>query len=95
MQDHPDTGSDIQPAERGVGTDSDTVKVYASDTGHPAQGAGGSGNHRDGRLAGMGEHCRERIAARPWTAMCTATVVAGVIGALAGYCCGKRHGRWL
>lgn len=88
MQDHPDTGGDVQPAERGVGTEPDTVKVYASDTGNTARRPAGSDSRPAGPLAKMGA----RMAARPWATLGSVAVAAGVIGALAGFCCGRRHG---
>lgn len=78
----------------------DDVKIYSSDSGHqlgpqPDAGEGGQGEQdgaHNGRLATMDARCREQFAERPWTVLGVATLAAGALGAVAGYCCGKRHG---
>lgn len=95
MEEHPDTGSDVRPAERGVGTDMDTVKIYSSDTGHRARGRPGSGMAAGSRLAELDARCRERISERPWTALGLTTLAALALGVLSGYCArrGARRSR--
>lgn len=84
----------------------DEVKVYSGDTGHPivddyggdaSEELMGSESTRLQRcreqLSHMSEHCRERVQARPFTALALASFVSAAVGVCLGM---KMHrsSRW-
>ncbi len=99
-RDPKDPAQGSSPHKETAGAGGDDVKIYSSDSGHqlgpqPEAGEGDHGGHpggHHGRLAAVDARCREQLAERPWTVLGVATLAAGALGAVAGYCCGKRHG---
>ncbi|HJV24684.1 MAG TPA: hypothetical protein VJ673_03310 [Aromatoleum sp.] len=61
------------------------VKVYSSDTGHPAQDDSEFHPASKERLAAVRERCREQVVMRPWTALAIASLAGSAIGAVAGF----------
>lgn len=88
---HPDTGCDVQPGERGVGTEPDFVKLYSSDRGHRVGGAYAPGPCD--RLASLELECRQCVAAHPWLAVGAMAALGMVFGALAARRCANHRSR--
>jgi len=95
----PDPADPVQNNDQPDASGGD-VKIYSSDRGHqlgPQPGADDDDHadeHHAGRLAAMNARCHEQFAERPWTVLGVAALAAGAVGAVAGYCCGKRHDNW-